>query len=148
MLQSLYNHAVVLTVTAFQAMVHNYSFTTRQIMHTEMCIAIYQCYLITKRLFFLHKQQLSLTCASIWRGRDVGTQGAVEAGIAGSRHIGHASALTVVTWKFSTNTSATVAHKVYKVRYNYKHIVRHPAGVHRRTCSSTKHQPCNNQTAL
>ena len=145
-LQSLYNHAVVLTVIAFRTMVHSYSFTTRQIMHTEMCISIYQCYLITKRLFFLHRQQSSLTCASIWRGRDVGTQGAVEASIAGSRHIGHACALTVVTWKFSTNTLVTVAHKVYKV--HYKHIVGHPAGVPSRTCSFTKHQPHNNQTAL
>ena len=39
MLPSLYNHEVVLIVIAFQTMVHNYSFTTRQIMHTEMCLS-------------------------------------------------------------------------------------------------------------
>lgn len=110
MLPSLYYHDVVLIVIAFPdngTQLFLYHETNN---HREMCISIYQCYLITKR-HFLHRQQLSLTCASIWRGRDVGTQGAEEASIAGSRHIRHARALTVVTWKFSTNTSVTVAWK-------------------------------------
>ena len=69
-------------------------------------------YLLTNRHFYLG-DNYSLTCGSICRSGDVGTCSAVEASIAGSCHIGHACALTVVTWELSTNTSVTVIHQEY-----------------------------------